>query len=143
MQNELNLKEWVIDERTGYLRHATNLRAITPAQKETFLEGLKTLGNEARAAELAGFSARMLPIHKRADTKFREDFQITLQAMANNLEGVMYLNAQQPKGTLDRFGWLRAHFPRKWGKYQEENKDVKKTVDQLWAEVEKEHKDSK
>lgn len=111
--------------------------------KESFLEALKTLGNEAKAAKFAGFSNRILSTHKRADRRFREDWELTLQEMANNLEGVMYLNAQQPKGTLDRFGWLRAHFPKKWGKYQEENKDVKKTIDDLWKEVESEKKDSK
>lgn len=140
MQNDLNLKDWIIDERTGYLRHPTNQRAITPEQKETFLEGLKTLGNEAKAAKLAGFNPRVLSTHKRADRKFREDWELTIQAMANVLEGVMYLNAQEPRGTLDRFGWLRAHFPKKWNpKFIDSNdKDQKKVIDELWEEVHKE-----
>lgn len=141
MQNDLNPKEWVIDQRTGYLRNHVRKDAITPEQKELFLEALQKLGTASGAAKLAGFSARVLSTHKRGDRKFNEDYNLTLQAMADTLEGVMYLNAQEPRGTLDRFGWLRAHFPKKWNpKFIENDKDAKKVIDQLWNEIESEKK---
>ncbi len=141
MQNELNPKEWAIDERTGYLKNIVRQEAVTPEQKETFLEALQKLGTAAGAAKVAGFSQRVLAVHKRADKKFNEDYQLVLQAMADTLEGVMYLNAQQPRGTLDRFGWLRAHFPKKWNpKFLQDDKDAKKVIDQLWAEFQKDGK---
>lgn len=140
MQNDLNLKEWTIDERTGYLRNTIRVNAVTPEQKETFLEGLKTLGNETKAAKLAGFTPRILSAHKRADRKFKEDFDAVLKEMANILEGVMYLHAQDPhKGFMDRMAWLRAHYPNKYNpKFLQNEKDTKKVVDDLWQEIQKE-----
>lgn len=136
MQTELKLKDWVVDERTGYLRHSSNPTAITPEMKESFLDALKKLGSEAAAAKFAGFSHRILSVHKRADRQFREDHALCLEEMSNTLEGVMYLNAQQPRGTLDRFGWLRAHFPKKWNpKFLPNDKDSKKVIDALWEEI--------
>lgn len=141
MQNELNLKEWKIDERTGYLYNPIRPNSVTPEQKELFLEALQKLGSASAAAKFAGFAPRVLAVHKRADRKFQEDFNITLQAMADTLEGVMYLNAQQPRGTLDRFGWLRAHFPKKWNpKFLADEKDTKKVIDQLWEEAQRDTK---
>lgn len=142
MQNELRIKEWVIDERTGYLRHPTNDKAITPEMKETFLEALKKLGTASGAARFAGFSPRLLSVHKRADLQFKQDYDLALEEMAHTLEGVMYLNAMQPKGTLDRFGWLRAHYPKKWNpKFIDgDDKDAKKAIDSLWKEI---HTDKK
>lgn len=141
MQYELKLSDWVVDSRTGYLRHKNMASAVTPEMKELFLEAFVKLGTAAGACKVAGFGLRLLPIHKRADKKFNEDYNLALQEMADTLESVMYLNAQQPRGTLDRFGWLRAHFPKKWNpKFLQDDKDTKKVIDQLWSEIESEKK---
>jgi hypothetical protein len=139
---DLKIQDWLVDKETGYLRHKVKQDAITPEQKVSFLEALLRLGSEAAAAKFAGFNHRALPVHKRADAQFREDHAATLQEMANTLEGVMYLNAQQPKGTLDRFGWLRAHYPKKWSPKSQQDATIdKKSIDALWEGIQQDKKE--
>lgn len=137
MQTDLNPSFWEKDPETGYLRNKKDPNAITPAQKAMFLEALKKLGTVSGAAKFAGFSPRLISTHRRGDAKFNEDFNLALEEMAHTLEAVMYINAQTPRGTLDRFGWLRAHFPKKWNPKiaGEDDKEVKKTIDRLWNEA--------
>ncbi len=132
-QDELNLDYWVVDERTGYLVNPNNLRSITPAHKEAFLAAMLKLGNESEAAQSCGFSTRILAAHKRADKKFREDFQDTLLKMKHILEGVMFIRAQNANGYMDRITWLRHHYPKEYDpKFISPTKDNKKVIDDLW-----------
>lgn len=138
MQEDLNLDFWKTDEKTGYLYHPTNLKAITPENKLMFLDAFKKFGNQAKAAESVGFTHRILSTHLRADKQFSKDYQQTLLEMKSVIEGVMFLRAQKDNGFMDRMAWLRKHFPKEYDPKtiaSQSDKPNKDKIDELWKEA--------
>lgn len=111
-QHPIKATNATIDPETGYLAIANS--PFTPSLKKLFLETYEKTGNQAKGMEAIGFSHRILAGHLAVDKKFMEDYRDTVRKMVSALEATMYQNALLPKGTLDRFGWLRAHAPEKY-----------------------------
>ncbi len=117
MQNELKLDRAIADPQTGFLSfpNPNGTSGFGPPEKLLFLETYQKTGNLAKAAKLVGVSVRIISSHMAADKAFKAAYDETLEAMVNELEQTMFERAKDPKGTLDRFGWLRAHKPGKYG----------------------------
>lgn len=116
-QNELSITNATVNPETGFLEFHPDYsgkKSFNSEAKVNFLKSFELIGNQAQAMEAAGFSHRILPSHLKVDKEFAAAFRAALESMEYKLTGTMYQNGLTPRGTLDRFGWLRAHNPAKW-----------------------------
>jgi hypothetical protein len=80
--------------------------------KRRFLEFYYRSGNMTKSAKAAGFHIKAFTEQMKLDMAFAEDFLAVREAIANDLEETMRLNAMTPKGYMDRITWLRANTDR-------------------------------
>lgn len=106
----------VKDPVTGYLTptHQGALTVFGSDSKVKFIELFKQNGDLGTSCESLGVSYQTMRDHVKADEAFARDMNIALSQMEDKITGVMYRQALTEKGTMDRFGWLRAHNPSKW-----------------------------
>lgn len=104
------------DDKTGYLTPNYQGSAVVfgAESKTRFIKLFEELGDLSKACETVGVSYQTMRDHFKLDEAFARDLQISLHKMEARLTGVMYQKALQENGTMDRFGWLRAHNPGKW-----------------------------
>lgn len=104
------------DPETGYLTptHQGGGMIFGSDSKKRLLEVYEAEGNIAKACDTVGISSHAFYEHLHKDEAFARDYRITIKRMASNLESSMYKKALEANGTMDRFGWLRAHDPQKW-----------------------------
>lgn len=116
MQFDPKIENGIVDPATGFMSFPPGggKSGFGPTEKMLFLENYKKTGNFSKAAGLVGISTRIIGGHLRVDKAFKAAYDDTLEAMVNELEQTMFERAKDPKGTLDRFGWLRAHKPGKY-----------------------------
>lgn len=111
-----NGKTFVKDERTGYLtpQHHGSLTVFGSESKERFIKLFEECGDLSKACDTLGVNYSTMRDHVKLDEAFARDLNTTLSRMEQRLTGTMYKKALEPNGTMDRFGWLRAHNPQKW-----------------------------
>lgn len=126
-----------IDPITGFVSFEGH--PFTAKAKAAFLNIFEKTGDEALAMKSVGskYSKKLLTAHKTYDKVFGEAFTDMVSAMVNKLEGTMYTRGLDPKGTLDRFGWLRAHAPEKYAPKpsKEDESTEKKKLEELYAKA--------
>lgn len=124
------------DPKTGYLIVSGGTSVFTPDLKTQFLKAYEETGNQTAAARAIGIGARTVRYHLKADKQFKADYDSTLEAMKHRLESTMYQQALTPRGTMDRFGWLRKHFPDEYNpKATIEHKEDKNKLENLYKDA--------
>lgn len=120
-----NGREMAVDPETGYLQatEGYKLAGFTAALKVRFISAAKKLWpNVSAICQIVGIHPGTFQNHYKADVKFREDLELVKAERLDLLEGVMFDNATQPRGFLDRIATLKAHRPERW------NPDYRMTI---------------
>ena len=116
-----------------------DLRSITPADKEAFLNAYYLSGNKTLAAKKVGRAANSFAYAATVDKMFAIDFQAVKDAMKHNLEQTMYQNGLTTKGYMDRITWLRKNFPAEYNPAYnpDKDKDAQEALKELSSKLEK------
>jgi len=77
--------------------------------KAAFLKNYFITGNLTKSAKLVGFNLKAFTEQMKSDAGFTEDFLAIKEAIVNDLEETMRLNARNERGYMDRITWLRAN----------------------------------
>ncbi len=114
MGNESKLEELLLSMPTlrpeAYrVTKVTGTHPMSVQDKADFLKNYFITGNMTKSAKMAGFNMKAFLEQMKTDGVFAEDFVAVKEAIVNDLEETMRLNARNERGYMDRITWLRAN----------------------------------
>jgi hypothetical protein len=108
-----------IDPATGFVVSLAYEDAFTPEKKLRYLEMFEASGGlVCRTAYELGMNDDTVRKHMRIDPKFAQLITAAKQRCNENVEGVLYKRALDPRGAFDRAVWLRNNYRDKYGEQQ-------------------------
>jgi hypothetical protein len=128
-QGELTGKDLVVDPETGYLYHPTRTDGLTPERKKAVLKLLADGMGIEQAIHEVGVGIGQWYRHVALDKRLRQDCEAWKKAWAYRVEGVLANCAIDPKKTLDRLAYLRAHLPDVYNPVQKLEQQITITID--------------
>ncbi len=113
-QNQSKLEELLLSMPTLHpetyrITKVTGTHPMSVQDKAAFLQSYFITGNMTKSAKAVGFSLKGFSEQMKTDTVFAEDFIAVKEAIVNDLEETMRLNARNERGYMDRITWLRAN----------------------------------